>query len=123
MHLHMDEIQQNITTFLHDLPNWQWQNLQMFRDLVHKVAPNVTEDWKWSVPVFVVNKRQLFAVSAFKEHTKFNFFQGASLKDTHALFNSGLDSKQHRSINLREGETIDTKKLGDLIKEAVTKAD
>ncbi len=118
----MNNVQTNITTFLHSLPDWQRQNLQLFRDLVHKVVPDVVEDWKWSVPVFTVNKRQLFAISAFKEHTKFNFFQGASLKDTHNLFNSGLDSKQHRSINLREGETIDIKKLESLIKEAVTKS-
>lgn len=59
-------------------------------------------------------------MSAFKEHVKFNFFGGAGLKDTHKLFNNGFDSKKHRSIDLREGDKIDEKKLADLITEAVT---
>lgn len=74
---------------------------------------------KWGVPVFLKNKKLVCAMSTFKEHTKFNFFEGASLNDKNKLFNSGLDSKKHRSINLTEDEVINEENLKDLIKQAI----
>jgi len=111
--------QQEIDNYLKSLPVWQRKNLETFRKLVHKVAPDVVEEWKWSVPVFLVNKKMRCAMSAFKEHTKFNFFGGADLEDKHKLFNNGLDSKRHRSIDLNEGDRIDAEKLTDLLTEAL----
>jgi len=111
---------QQIDDYLKDLPDWQKKYLENFRKLVHKVSPDVQEDMKWSVPVFLVNKKTVCAMSSFKEHVKFNFFAGASLKDTHKLFNNGLDSKKQRSIDLHEGDEIDEKKLIDLLTEALT---
>lgn len=98
--------------------DWQRQNLETFRKLIHESVPMVEEGWKWSVPVFLVNGKLLCAMSDFKEHTKFNFFNGAKLTDSHKTFNSGLDSKQHRSLNLSEGEKVPTAELKDLLTEA-----
>lgn len=118
----MNNATDKIDMFLSDnnIETWQHDNLIMFRKLIHEVVPIVEEDLKWGVPVFLVNGKLLCAMSTFKAHTKFNFFQGASLADKHHLFNSGLDSKDHRSINLAEGETIQEAELKDLIHEAVT---
>ena len=45
-----------------------------------------------------------FAMSAFKENTKYNFMiNGARLEDPDKLFNNGLDSKVSRGIDMREG--------------------
>lgn len=110
---------QQIDDYLKDLPDWQKKYLENFRKLVHKVSPDVKEDMKWSVPVFSTNKKMICAMSAFKEHVKFNFFEGASLKDKHKLFNNGFDSKKHRSIDLHEGDTPDEKKFADLLTEAL----
>ncbi len=110
---------QQIDEYIASFSGWQKNNLELFRKLLHKASPEIEEDWKWDVPVFLLNKKLVCAMSTFKEHTKFNFFEGASLEDKHKLFNSGLDSKKHRSINLSEGEQIDQDKLLDLIKEAI----
>ena len=45
-------------------------------------------------------------------------FDGAQLDDPAHLFNSGLESKRARSINLADGETIDTAQLKRLVKSA-----
>lgn len=100
---------------------WQHANLAHLRQLVHEAVPNIEEGWKWSVPVFLVNGKPLRAVSSFKGHTKYNFFDGAALTDKHGLFNSGLDSKRHRSINLAEGETCSDIQIKDLLEQSAGK--
>jgi hypothetical protein len=110
---------ERIEQHLGSLPGWQRENLVMFRRLVHEVEPAIEEDWKWSVPVFLFKGKLVLAMSTFKEHTKFNFFVGARMKDPDGLFNSGLDSKQHRSINMKQGDKIDPDKLKKLIQEAL----
>jgi hypothetical protein len=47
------------------------------------------------------------------------FAKGASLKDPKRLFNSSLEGKTRRAIDVHEGEKIDEKALKDLIREAV----
>lgn len=108
-------VSEQIDDYLHSLPAWQRENLQLFRKLIHKVAPQVEEGWKWDVPVFLFKGKLVCAMSSFKEHTKYNFFTGAQVEDKHGLFNSGLDSKKHRSINVAEGEKIAEEKLKELL--------
>ncbi|MDQ6747345.1 MAG: DUF1801 domain-containing protein [Candidatus Dormibacteraeota bacterium] len=112
-----------IDAFIAALPPWQRDNLTRFRDDVRRVAPSSEEGWKWDVPVFLVGGRPVCAMSAFAKHTKYNFFAGASLADPDHLFNSGLDSKRSRSINLAEGEIPDAAALARLLTEAFTAAE
>ena len=115
----MSDVTDKIDALITSLPEWQAENLRTFRALVHEVEPDIQEDWKWSVPVFLVKGKLVCAMSNFKEHTKYNFFEGAALSDPNKLFNSGLDSKQHRSLNLAEGQIINREHLAALIAEAV----
>src|SRR5690606_28777299 len=101
------------------LPKWKRNNMEIFRELLHSVIPNIEEDWKWDVPVFLVNGKMFCAMSSFTGHTKFNFFNGAATIDEHNLFNSGLDSKKHRSINYAETDVINRNHLKDLIRAAL----
>ena len=114
---------ERIDAFLAGLPSWQRGNLAAFRTAVHRAAPFAEEGWKWDVPVFLVAGRPVCAMSAFAKHTKYNFFAGASLADPEGLFNSGLDSKRSRSINLAEGETLDAGVLSRLLTEAFRAAE
>ncbi len=104
-----------IDTYIAALPEWQRENLTLFRSAVHRVVPAVEEGWKWDVPVFLIGGRLICAMSAFAKHTKYNFFEGASLADPDRLFNSGLESKRSRSINLTEGESVAPAQLDSLI--------
>lgn len=110
----------SVDAYLADLPDWQRKNLELFRKLVHKVQPDIDEEIKWGVPVFVVGGKMVHAMSSFKAHTKYNFIaNGASLSDPAGLFNNGLESKKSRSIDLRENETIDEVPLENLIRQAL----
>jgi hypothetical protein len=64
----------------------------------------------------------VIAYSGFKDFTKFNFFMGAALHDPHELFNSGLDSISHRSINISKDNVIDELALKTMIQGAATLA-
>ena len=111
---------ENVDSYLEKLQSWKKLNLQLFRESVHKVVPNIEEEIKWGVPVFLINNKMIFAMSSFKEHTKYNFIMnGALLKDSDSLFNNGLESKKSRGIDLREKEKIDIKELENLIEQSV----
>lgn len=114
---------QKVDKYLAELPEWQQDHLSLFRRLVHEVAPNIEEDWKWNVPFFMLGGKMIFAMSAFNAHTKYNFIlNGAFIDDEDGLFNNGRDSKQSRSIDLREDEEIDEDALRNLIQKAVNHA-
>ena len=61
------------------------------------------------------------AIGAFKNHLKVNFFKGASLADPGGLFNSGLDAKAMRAIDIHPGDTIDEAGLVELVRAAVAR--
>lgn len=87
------------------------------RDIINAADPNLQEDWKWGTAVWT-SRGNILALGAFKDHLKINFFKGASVADPRGLFNSGLDAKQSRSIDLREDDAIDEQALQDLIRSA-----
>ena len=55
----------------------------------------------------------------YKSVVKLTFFKGASLPDPAGLFNSSLEGKVRRAIDIREGEDIDAAAFQDLIRAAV----
>ncbi len=113
----------NVDEYIQKLPTWKANNLILFRKLVNSTVPGIEEDVKWGVPVFLLDNKMLFAMSSFKEHTKFNFMHnGALLNDKDKLFNNGLDSKKSRGIDLRENDHIDKNKLQSLIKLSAAQA-
>jgi hypothetical protein len=109
---------QEIDKFIKELTDWRGKWIEQFRDLILKTAPEVTEDWKWGVPVWVC-KGNVVASGVFKDHVKLNFFKGASLPDPKKLFNAGLDAKATRAIDIGEGDDIDWTALKELIRAAV----
>ena len=54
----------------------------------------------------------------YKKVVKLTFAKGASLKDPSGLFNSSLEGKTRRAIDIHEGEKIDEKALKALIRVA-----
>lgn len=112
-----------INTYLKALPIWQRAYLTEFRDVIHEQAPDIEEAWKWNTPVFMLDGKMIFAMAAFKKHTKYNFIHnGAALDDTEGLFNSGFDAKSSRSIDRQEGIEIDRVKLKALVKDSLERA-
>jgi len=109
---------QEIDKFIKELTDWRGKWIAKFRALILKTAPEVTEDWKWGVPVWAYNGN-VVASGVFKDHVKLNFFKGASLSDPKGLFNAGLDAKATRAIDIGENDKIDENALKELIRAAV----
>jgi hypothetical protein len=101
-----------------ELADWRGKTLAKLRKIVHDADPDITEEWKWDVPVFT-HDGLVLALAAFKGNVKMNFFQGASLPDPHKLFNAGLEAKKTRAIDFHENDKMDEPALKDLIRAAV----
>jgi len=115
-----DEItpSQHIDKFITELTDWRGKWVAQFRALILKTAPEVTEEWKWGVPVWSY-KGNVVASGVFKDHVKLNFFKGAALSDSKHLFNAGLEAKATRAIDISEGQKLNETALIDLILAAV----
>ena len=75
-----------------ELSDWRGQMIARLRRLIHEADPGITEEWKWNTPVWS-HQGLVCSAGAFKQAVKLNFFEGASLEDSHKLFNAGLDAK------------------------------
>ena len=111
-------VSKNIDNYIKELADWRGNWIARFRSLILKTAPEVTEEWKWGVPVWSY-KGNVVAGGVFKDHVKLNFFKGASLDDPKHLFNAGLDAKATRAIDISESDKIDESALKELIRAAV----
>jgi len=109
---------QHIDNFIEELGDWRGKMIARFRKMVLKAAPELTEEWKWGVPVWALNGN-VVASGVFKDHVKLNFFKGASLKDPKKLFNAGLEAKATRAIDFAEDSKFDETALRELVLEAV----
>ena len=109
---------QHIDQFIKELTDWRGKWIKQFRELVLKTAPELSEDWKWGVPVWA-HKGNVVASGVFKDKIKLNFFKGASLNDPKHLFNAGLEAKATRAIDIGENDKIDQAALKELLRAAV----
>ena len=108
----------DITAYIAKHKDWKGKILSQLREIVLSASTDMVEEWKWNSPVWSEDGL-VCAASAFKNHVKLNFFQGANLKDKDSLFNGGLDSKKSRSIDFYEDDRIKKKELKSLIIEAL----
>jgi hypothetical protein len=98
---------------------WQQKILTEFRSLITSLDSNIVEEFKWSTAVWTINKKLICAATPFKNHVKINFFDGAFLADPDKLLNSGLDAKNHRSIDILESQNLEKNAIKELIFSAV----
>src|SRR2546429_9805272 len=109
---------ERITEHIHSLTDWRGKALEQLRKLIRDAAPDVVEEWKWNTPVWSRNGN-VVAVGAFQDHVKVNFFKGASLDDSHGLFNAGFEARATRAIDIHEDDRINAAALKDLVRAAV----
>jgi hypothetical protein len=101
------------------LTGWRGRTMAHLRNVISSADSKLTEEFKWNTAVWSANCN-VCAVGAFKDHIKINFFKGALLPDPHHLFNSGLEAKASRSIDLYEGDPVNKSHLKALVRAAVT---
>jgi len=101
-----------------ELPDWRGEALGRVRKLIRAADPGVVEEWKWMNPVWS-HGGIICTGESYKDHVKLTFAKGASLKDPDHLFNSSLDGKVRRAIDIRRGEEVDASALKALVREAI----
>ena len=101
-----------------ELRDWRGETLSRVRALIKQADPDIVEEWKWSGPVWS-HDGIICTGESYKAIVKLTFAKGASLADPARLFNSSLEGKTRRAIDMHEGETIDAEAFKTLIRAAV----
>jgi hypothetical protein len=107
-----------------ELGDWRGKTLSKVRAIIKEAEPEIVEEWKWvkatspGTPVWSRNGG-ICTGEVYKNVVKLTFFKGASLKDPSGLFNSSLEGKVRRAIDIGQNDTIDRAALKALIREAV----
>jgi hypothetical protein len=115
---------QLIDARIKELGDWRAKTLQEVRRLIKEANSEIVEEWKWKkatnpgTPVWS-HSGGICTGETYKNVVKLTFFRGAALKDPSGLFNSSLDGKVRRAIDIHEGEKIDEKALKTLVRAAV----
>ena len=99
------------------LADWRGETLARLRALIKAADPLMVEEWKWDTPVWS-HDGIVCTGEIYKKAVKMTFAKGASLPDPAGLFNSSLEGKVRRAIDLHEGDRIDEKALKALIRAA-----
>ncbi len=100
------------------LGDWRGEMLAAIRALIKQADPGVTEEWKWSVPVWS-HHGLITTGETYKKVVKMTFAKGASLADPSGLFNASLEGNTRRAIDFHEGDKLDKKALKALLRAAV----
>jgi hypothetical protein len=101
-----------------ELGDWRGKTLSRMRKLIKAADPDVVEEWKWDVPVWS-HDGILCTGESYKDKVKLTFAKGASVKDPTHLFNSSLDGKVRRALDIHEGDDVDESAFKALIRQAV----
>ncbi|MGA2907688.1 MAG: DUF1801 domain-containing protein [Terracidiphilus sp.] len=103
---------------IEELGDWRGEMLARLRALIKQADPKVVEEWKWGNPVWS-HDGIICTGETYKKAVKMTFAKGAFLDDPDGLFNSSLEGKLRRAIDVKEGEKVDEKALESLIRAAV----
>jgi hypothetical protein len=115
---------QLIDARIEKLDDWRGKTLEEVRRIIKEADPEIVEEWKWQkpsnpgTPVWS-HGGGICTGETYKNAVKLTFFRGAALKDPAGLFNSSLEGKVRRAIDIHEGEEINETALKALILEAV----
>jgi hypothetical protein len=108
-----------ITLRIAELDDWRGDTLASVRELIMEADPEVVETWKWGGTPVWEHDGIICTGETYKKAVKLTFAKGASLPDPTGLFNSSLEGKVRRAIDIHEGEEIDAVAFKNLILDAI----
>jgi hypothetical protein len=115
---------EQIDARIKELGDWRGETLGKVRGIIKEADPDIVEEWKWAKatsPGTTVwsHNGGICTGETYKSVVKLTFFKGAALDDPSGLFNSSLEGKVRRAIDIKEDDEIDEDALKNLIREAV----
>lgn len=115
---------ETIDRIIGELGDWRGELLGQLRALIREAEPGVVEEIKWQkptnplgVPVWS-HQGILCTGETYRDKVKLTFARGAFLDDTAGLFNSSLDGKVRRAIDLHHGDDLDAQAFRKLVSDA-----
>jgi hypothetical protein len=114
-----DSPSQLIDGRIEELADWRGETLARVRALIKQADPDVVEEWKWrGVPTWY-HDGMICTGETYKDKVKVTFANGALLDDPSGLFNSSLEGKARRAIDIHEDDKLDDKAFQALVRAAV----
>ena len=107
-----------ISQRIEELGDWRGKTLARMRKLIQEADKDVVEEWKWGIPVWS-HDGIVCTGETYKKVVKLTFAKGASLEDPAGLFNSSLEGRVRRALDIHEGEEVDAAAFRGLVREAV----
>jgi hypothetical protein len=114
-----------IDRIIKNAADWRGDVMADIRERIRKVDPCIVEEVKWKkpsnllgIPVWSYNGIICFG-NILKNSVRLTFPKGASIEDSENFFNTRLDSKSVRAIDLSEGDDIKEKALRSVILQAI----
>jgi hypothetical protein len=109
---------------IRELGDWRGKTLSNVRGIIKDADPEIVEEWKWAKPTspgtpVCSHNGGICTGETYKDVVKLTFFKGAALNDPSGLFNSSLEGKVRRAIDIRKDDEIDAGALKNLVREAV----
>jgi hypothetical protein len=108
-----------ISTKIAELGDWRGKTLARVRQLIKEADPEVVEEWKWMGTPVWSHDGIICTGESYKSVVKLTFAKGASLKDPARLFNSSLDGKVRRAIDIHEDDGVNEASFQALVRQAV----
>ena len=102
-----------------ELGDWRGETLSRMRKLIKEADPDVVEEWKWRGTPVWEHDGIICTGESYKSIVKLTFAKGALLEDPAKLFNSSLEGKVRRAIDIHEGGEVDAGAFKALIRAAV----
>ena len=109
-----------MTAKISKIGGWRQETLTRMRDLIHAADPDVTEELKWMGTPVWSHDGIICTGEVYKNVVKLTFAKGAFVKDPRRLFNSSLDGRMRRAIDIKENEVVDATAFKALVRAAVT---
>ena len=108
-----------ISNRIAELGDWRGETLRRMRKLIKEADPDGVEEWKWMGTPVWSHDGIICTGESYTNVVKLTFARGASLKDPAGLFNSSLDGRVRRAIDIHQGEEVDASAFKALVREAV----
>src|SRR5436305_9577357 len=119
------DVAAEIDAIIAELDDWRGATLSQLRASITKADRLIVEEVKWRKPtrpagVPVWSRNGIICVGEpLKSAVRLTFPNGAALADPKKIFNTRLDSKTVRAIDVHEGEKVDDAALKGLITDAI----
>ena len=79
----MQKTNPKVDEYIFAQSSWQ-DELMLLREIMLK--SELTEEFKWNVPCYTVNGKNVIIISAFKNYCAVNFFKGSLMSDPDKVF-------------------------------------